>query len=623
MEQTIETAVADTAYGPVRYCVDDEFIGRSLRLYGEYSAGEPELWSKLLFGGERALDVGANIGVFTLALANLVGPQGQVIAFEPQVQNYKLLEENAIKYGNIITFCKACSAPGELITRVSSFDALGHKNYGRIECGPQGDLVVDVTTIDEVLNGDAVGFIKIDVEGMELEVLLGGAESIRKWRPILYLENDRPQNSAKLINWVHSLGYRLFEHTPPLYSPKNPLGIPVNVFGNIVSINLVCIPEERVGQHKKALQGLKPVVPTIPSAGKPGWAGIVRLGGVGDNLMAASVLPLLKQKGYKIDVITQTPQSVIFENNPYVDKLSVKEALRDLPQNDMNAWQAWFASRSNEYDFFVNLSHSCEGLLAFFPAMTYFWWPDAARRHIANRSYIEMVHDICDVPYRFGPLFFPSDEEKAQALNTRDTLPGGKRRAVIGWCISGTRLDKVYPQSPIAIARLIRELDVHVVMLGAPGKDFEIARQVQEHVILQNGTDAGLHLALSPDANNPSWPIRRILSFAILGCDLVIGPDTGPLWAVAFEQVPKILLLGHASAENITKHWVNTQTLSAAPQVSCYPCHCLHDSIDTCLDKQRRAGIAVNPQAPGPPCISSISVEELVSSAVTALESVK
>lgn len=608
-----------TKYGSFVYYKNDAFIGRSLELYGEYSEGEPELWRKFIKPGSAVLDIGANIGVFTRALSEIVGKSGRVVAVEAQRENYTLLLENSTGYENIITLHLACSSKNNETINSPSLTVLEHNNYGQVELG-SGDSIIDTITIDSLTEAMPVDFIKVDVEGMELEVLRGAFNTIKTQRPILYVENDRLEKSSDLITYIRSFDYRVFEHLPPLFSANNFNKNSTNVFDGIVSINILCIPEERVYQYTNITKTLRPIIPSTPSCGKTGWAGIVRLGGIGDNLIAASVLPLLKKRGYKIDVITQPPQSVVFENNPYIDKLSVKIAERDLPQNDMPAWQGWFASRSNEYDVFVNLSHSCEGLLAVFPAMTYFWWPDAARRKLFGKSYIEMVHDIVNVPYEFGPLFFPTDEERDHAIQTKYSLPGGTRRAVVGWCISGTRIDKMYPQSPMAIARLIKELDVHVVMLGAPGKDFEIAKQIQEHVTAQNGTDAGLHLALSPDLNNPSWPIRRILSFAIHGCDLVIGPDTGPLWAVAFEPVPKIVLLGHASEENITKHWINAKTLAASPQVTCHPCHCLHDTIETCLDKQRRAQMAVNPNAKGAACIASISVEVLIQTAAALLE---
>ena len=69
--------------------------------------------------------------------------------------------------------------------------------------------------------------------------------------------------------------------------------------------------------------------------------------------------------------------------------------------------------------------------------------------------------------------------------------------------------------------------------------------------------------------------------------------------------MPKIVMVSHASAENITKHWVNTTTLHADPdRVPCFPCHRLHNSIDTCTPNKDGGHAAA--------CISDISVETIV-----------
>jgi hypothetical protein len=89
-----------------------------------------------------------------------------------------------------------------------------------------------------------------------------------------------------------------------------------------------------------------------------------------------------------------------------------------------------------------------------------------------------------------------------------------------------------------------------------------------------------------------------------LTADLVVTPDTGTAWAVAFEPMPKIVMVSHASAENITKHWVNTTTLQADQnRVPCFPCHRLHNDPSTCVSNKEGNGAA---------CISDISVDRLV-----------
>jgi ADP-heptose:LPS heptosyltransferase len=329
-----------------------------------------------------------------------------------------------------------------------------------------------------------------------------------------------------------------------------------------------------------------------------GWAGVARFGGIGDNLIAASVCGALKRKGLKVEMITSDPCWQVFEHNPNIDKLSVKSKA-EVP-TDMKEWQKWFAGRAEEYDVFAHLSHSCENSLALFPMQTQFYWPAAVRRRICGRNYLEFVHDIAGVPYEFGPLFYASAEEKEQAAETKAKI-GGR---VILWVISGTRIDKVYPFAPMAIARLIKELDAQIVVTGSPGKNFADAKLIMEHVERQLSSNKGLHSAISDSEAKTEWPLRRSLAFAQCA-DLVVTPDTGIAWSVAFAPMPKVMLISHASPENITKHWLNTVTLSAdQSRVPCWPCHQLHDEPRTCTPNKENNGAA---------CITDISVERLVS----------
>jgi ADP-heptose:LPS heptosyltransferase len=336
------------------------------------------------------------------------------------------------------------------------------------------------------------------------------------------------------------------------------------------------------------------------------WATVCRYGGIGDNLVASSVLPGLKQKYGHVEVITQEPQHVVFENNPHIDKLSVQK--RDFVPG--NAFQDWHWIRSKESDFFVNLSHSMETLLAFLPGQSAFQWPAGARRKLADKSYLEAVHDICGLDYScIEPNFYPTEAERAEALETKSRV--GDR--YIAWVLNGTRIDKIYPWATYAIGRLIHELDIPVVLLGAPSpaKDFEHAVRIQDHVRRQNGSLKNLHACMQdPNSGKPSWSIRRVLTFA-QHADLVIGPDTGPMWATAIHNMPKIMLLSHASPTNITKHWRNTTTLHAdQTRVDCWPCHKLHDVIETCRSNTEQTGAA---------CISDISVDSLLQHAEKVL----
>jgi FkbM family methyltransferase len=616
----------DTRHGRMSYYNDDRFIGHALEKYGEYSEAEPLLWLRFLKSGDYVIDVGANIGAFTLALDKLVQPGGKVFAVEPQPENFALLRRNT-RYRENITIDNVALGADWATIKVPPLSSLPHTNYGGFELRDSGvseDSTVTIMPLDDYYNADQLDFIKIDVEGMENEVLLGARHLIKKHRPVLYVENDRPDNAAKLVHTLLGYGYKLYGHKPTLYSNFNFKRVPIDE-QNIVSINLLCVPEEREQEFvnigvTRDLQTFSPEVVKAEVRSNKGWACVVRLGGIGDNLIAASTLRPLKKMGYMIEVITKEPQSCVFENSPFIDKLTIKSD-RELPQDNPVHWQKYWWSRSCEFAKFVNLSHSVEVLMARFQAETAFWWAPEFRRKMCGGSYLETAHDVVGVPHEFGPLFFATPEE-IEDITAFKQRHGLDKKPLIGWVVSGTRVDKLYPFGGLAIARLLSELDANVIMLSSPEDvrpiDAQHAEQILNHVKLTNSSTNGLYEARQVN-NAHNWPIRRMLTLSQM-CDLVIGPDSGIMWAVAMEEVPKIVLHSHASVENITKHWNNTISLHADPKhVPCWPCHLLHDSSDTCSEMQHRSGLKVLPDDIGSACIRSIDVQCLITAAKAAL----
>ena len=294
---------------------------------------------------------------------------------------------------------------------------------------------------------------------------------------------------------------------------------------------------------------------------------------------------------------------MVLQNNPYIDKLSAKDA-GDLPTDPL-AWQNWFRDRAKEYDRFYNLSSSIENRLALIRLQPEFYWPASVRRKICGVSYLAMAHDICEVPHEYAPGYFPTEDEFMSAAATKTELAG--KRRVIGWVVAGSRIDKIHPYSAMIIARLIKELHAPVIMFGsATERELTSAQAIHDQVQRQNGSNVDLHLAMSPGPHHQSWPLRRSLAL-LQQCDMVIGPDTGPLWSVAMKPMPKIVMLGHASATNITTGWINTISLAADPaRVPCSPCHLLHETPDTCVPDAQ--GIASA-------CMTDISSERIIETA--------
>eukprot|EP00935_MAST-01C_sp_MAST-1C-sp1_P001780 g1780.t1 len=84
----------------------------------------------------------------------------------------------------------------------------------------------------------ALDFMKVDVEGMELQVLRGANATIARFKPVLYVENDR--FDTRVVDLLAALQYRCFFHTPPIFNPQNWRAERKNVFEGQVSINLLC-----------------------------------------------------------------------------------------------------------------------------------------------------------------------------------------------------------------------------------------------------------------------------------------------------------------------------------------------------------------------------------------------
>jgi len=172
-------------------------------------------------------------------------PGGSVIALEPQRIIFQMLCANIANngLGNVQCFHAASGhGGGTLKVPDLNFDAGG--NFGGLSLvDADWGSSVPVLAIDQ-LDLESCHFIKIDVEGMETDVITGAEATIGKFRPVLYVENERRENSASLIRQIFSLDYRLFWHIPPLFNPDNFRGEKKNVFPHQGSANMICVPNE-------------------------------------------------------------------------------------------------------------------------------------------------------------------------------------------------------------------------------------------------------------------------------------------------------------------------------------------------------------------------------------------
>lgn len=217
----------------------DSIIGQSLYHYGEYTQFELNLLDNFITPDSVIYDIGANIGVHTVAFAE----KGKhVYAFEPNKLNYKLLKLNTIDYDNVSLYETAISKDAG-ITHIEEFSLTNIGNYGECRIVDDGQECTKIS-IDELVRAKELqppSLIKIDVEGHEWEVFQGMSETVKTHMPIVFYEALHC-DLASIYDMLHGLQYKLFWFPCANYNPQNYRNNRLNIFGNGGVINILAVP---------------------------------------------------------------------------------------------------------------------------------------------------------------------------------------------------------------------------------------------------------------------------------------------------------------------------------------------------------------------------------------------
>ncbi len=200
----------------------DYAVGHTLARTGAYEPDVSATLRTLLAPGATFVDIGANIGWFSLLGASLVGAEGRVIAIEPNPRNVALLRQSAKDNGfdNIEVLAVALSdGPGAVALETDGSNGRIIPVDGPPAAPVEAEFVVASYPLDEVLASAGVGHvdvIKVDVEGAEPLVLRGGMATFTASRPVLISEffplalDSSPWGSARgYLSTLRHLGYRL------------------------------------------------------------------------------------------------------------------------------------------------------------------------------------------------------------------------------------------------------------------------------------------------------------------------------------------------------------------------------------------------------------------------------
>jgi predicted RNA methylase len=215
------------------------YIGKCFELYGQYSEAEVRIIQAFVGPGDTVVDVGASIGDLTVPMSLQVDQTGRVYAVESHSDTYNVLCSNLAL--NQITNTKAINA---FIADSDQVDTDGPwGKHGFVSKNWQPPFL----SID-FLGLESCAFIKIDVDGKELEVLRSAAETLARTRPVLYFENDVREKSPALLDHLMQADYTLYWHAAPIFEPENFYANPVNHWApqNIVSLMVLGIPNEKL-----------------------------------------------------------------------------------------------------------------------------------------------------------------------------------------------------------------------------------------------------------------------------------------------------------------------------------------------------------------------------------------
>lgn len=175
---------------------------------GSYEYEKQLLFQKMISPGSIVFDLGAHVGFYTLLASVLVGSKGQVFAFEPMPKNLHYLKEHLqINQINNVTVTEAAVSEK---SGVAYFEQTESSFQGHLSS--QGSIRVDVVSLDELIAEGKIptpDYIKMDVEGAEVQVLHGAKSLIEKSHPTIFLATHGDEIQRECRQFLSSLGYQL------------------------------------------------------------------------------------------------------------------------------------------------------------------------------------------------------------------------------------------------------------------------------------------------------------------------------------------------------------------------------------------------------------------------------
>tara|TARA_B100001057_G_scaffold496477_1_gene598061 strand:- start:1089 stop:1895 length:807 start_codon:yes stop_codon:yes gene_type:complete len=221
-QTNLNLKLTETRYGKFIIPADDPTIGRSMDEYGEYCDAEIDLLKKLVKPDSWFIDIGANIGTHTVPLSYECE---RVLAFEPDPENYDILGKNVAglcSWKNNVTVTKlALGSEAKDVTTKFDFGKTTIVEGTGIKMAPYDLLGIPKTSV-----------VKIDVEGNELDVLVGMRSTLTSQKPEILVEMQDETMYSKTYDFFKSIKYNMYWFPVRTFNPVNQKGKKEDIFGD-------------------------------------------------------------------------------------------------------------------------------------------------------------------------------------------------------------------------------------------------------------------------------------------------------------------------------------------------------------------------------------------------------